>query len=314
MIGHGIVKSLRDSQFNINLIGASIYDDFAAKCLCDFFEKAPLTSDMAYIDWLIKIVDKYKVDLIMPGIEDDIFKLAENASMLEALGVSVLINNTDLISFCKDKWKFYSFLNDRKIPYLIESSLSDDFGYLVEKFGLPFILKPRCGSSSKGIVKVNSQNVFDKYKGEVGSRLMVQPIVGNDDEEYTTSAFCDGVGGFYAIITLKRKLSKHGYTEKAEVVEFDKINEAVLLFCKTFKPVGPTNFQFRVHGGDLKLLEINPRISSSTSIRTAFGYNETKMSVEFFLEKKIINQPVIRKGKAIRYVEDLIIYDEVVSG
>jgi carbamoyl-phosphate synthase large subunit len=57
------------------------------------------------------------------------------------------------------------------------------------------------------------------------------------------------------------------------------------------------------------LLEINPRISSSTSIRTKFGYNEALMSVDYFLNGIIPTQPKIQKGKAIRYTEDLIIYE-----
>ena len=112
-------------------------------------------------------------------------------------------------------------------------------------------------------------------------------------------------------MSLKRKLSKDGFTEKAEVISMNEIKEAVSNLCKLFKPVGPTNFQFRVHNGGLKLLEINPRISSSTSIRTAFGYNESQMAVEYFLENKSIDQPHIKMGKAIRYVEDFIFYDTI---
>jgi carbamoyl-phosphate synthase large subunit len=59
----------------------------------------------------------------------------------------------------------------------------------------------------------------------------------------------------------------------------------------------------------LKLLEINPRISSATSIRAAFGYNESIMSVDYFLRGKVPMQPVVRKGVAIRYAEEHIFYD-----
>ena len=137
---------------------------------------------------------------------------------------------------------------------------------------------------------------------------MAQPIIGDDKEEYTTSAFCDGNGGFYAFMSLKRKLSKDGFTDKAEVVEVGDMSKALSVLCGYFRPIGPTNFQFRRQDGTLKLLEINPRVSSATSIRTAFGYNEGKMAVEYFLEDKEPIQPLIKKGKAVRYIDDLIIY------
>ena len=138
---------------------------------------------------------------------------------------------------------------------------------------------------------------------------MAQPIIGNEDEEFTTSAFCDGDGSYFASMTLKRKLSRGGFTEKAEVVNLDEIQGAISFLCEYFKPEGPTNFQFRKHDGVLKLLEINPRISSSTSIRTAFGYNECKMAVEYYLENKKPTQPLILQGRAVRYTDDLIFYE-----
>jgi carbamoyl-phosphate synthase large subunit len=110
-------------------------------------------------------------------------------------------------------------------------------------------------------------------------------------------------------MTLKRKLSKDGFTDKAEVVELENIEEVLRSLCEVFKPIGPTNFQFRKDNSGLKLLEINPRISSSTSIRAKFGYNESLMAIDYFLEGKTIEQPRIKKGKAIRYIEDLIIYE-----
>ena len=63
------------------------------------------------------------------------------------------------------------------------------------------------------------------------------------------------------------------------------MKEAIKNLCEIFNPFGPTNFQFRYHEGNLKLLEINPRISSSTSIRMKFGYNESLMAVEYFLSR-----------------------------
>jgi carbamoyl-phosphate synthase large subunit len=64
----------------------------------------------------------------------------------------------------------------------------------------------------------------------------------------------------------------------------------------------------RKETGGLKLLEINPRISSSTSIRTAFGYNEAGMAVDYYLDNKKPKQPKIKRGWAVRYTDDFIFY------
>lgn len=309
IIGYGILRSLKLSNENLKLIGTTIYSDSVAECFCDVFEQAIPTNDINYIAWLLKIIEKHKINFIIPGIEADVYKWVEHTEEIEKSGAKILLNNKDLISICKDKWTFYETLKSVQSQYAIDTTLESDFDLLVSKYGLPFLLKPRCGHGSKGIVKVNTLEEFNKHKENIGSLLMVQPIVGNDDEEFTTSAFCDGKGSFLAYMTLRRKLSKDGFTEKAEVVELENIEKVLLSLCELYKPLGPTNFQFRKHQGVLKLLEINPRISSSTSIRAKFGYNESQMAVDYFVNGKEIKQPVIKKGKAIRYIEDLMIYE-----
>jgi carbamoyl-phosphate synthase large subunit len=309
IIGYGILRSLQLSGRDFKLIGTTIYADSPAEGFCDIFEQAIPTNDPNYISWLLKVIEKHQINLIIPGIEADMYAWAENQETLAKSGVKIVMNNKELIDCCHDKWTFYQKLEAAKSPYAIPTTLTSNFKDIVTQFNLPIILKPRCGHGSKGIVKVMSEELFNNHQQFIGEQLMVQPIIGNDEEEYTTSAFCDGKGGFFAYMTLKRRLSKDGFTEKAEVVELDNIEEALHSLCEVFKPIGPTNFQFRKDTAGLKLLEINPRISSSTSIRAKFGYNESLMAVDYFLEGKIIEQPLIKKGKAIRYIEDLIIYE-----
>lgn len=310
IVGYGALKSLKGTGKNLLLIGTTIYEDSVAQGFCDVFEKAIPTTDENYMDWLLSIIKKHKVDLIIPGIEADLYKWSSHKDMIVNAGAILLTNNLSLIELCKDKWVFYNELSKINSPYLIKTSLDTEFPVIVEKFGLPFLLKPKRGFASKGIVKVTSEEMFDLHKGQIGEVLMVQEIVGNEEEEFTTSAFCDGKGSYYASMTLRRKLAKDGYTDRAETYELENIDEVLNHFCAYLKPIGPTNFQFRRHNGELKLLEINPRISSSTSIRTAFGYNESEMVVDFYLENKEPVQPILKSGKAVRYTDDKIFFND----
>lgn len=309
IVGYGILRSLRRAGLGLNLIGTTIYEDSVAQGFCDVFEMAPPTSAPGYISWLCEIVKRHKVDLLIPGIDADMYMWNEFRSEIEKTGATLALNRRELIDLCSDKWLFYEELKKCNSPYLIESTLTLDYQYLIKQFGLPFLMKPRKGFGSKGVVRINNESEFLSYKQSPGISLLAQPIVGNDDEEFTTSAFCDGTGGFYCCMTLKRKLSKDGFTEKAEVVELEGVHEALNSLSGRFFPLGPTNFQFRLHKGKLMLLEINPRVSSSTSIRASFGYNESMMAVNYFIDKKQPYQPVIKKGRAVRYIEDFVFYE-----
>jgi carbamoyl-phosphate synthase large subunit len=309
IVGYGTLKSLRNAGLDYKLIGTSIYTDSVAPAFCDIFLEAPLTTSNQYIDWLTEVIQKNKVDMIIPGIEADMIEWNKQRQRLEESGAKLLLNNPELIELCSDKWSFYEKLSSTGSNLAIESSLTGTFESLKESFGLPFLLKPRKGFASKGIVTVDSENVFTAHQQTLGSVVMAQPIIGNRDEEYTVSAFFDNNSKLLCFMGLKRKLSSEGFTEKAQVVDLPGVREAIEELSNLFKPVGPTNFQFRVHKDQLKLLEINPRISSATSIRAAFGYNESMMSVEYFLNNIIPVQPVIRQGYAVRYTEEYIFYD-----
>jgi carbamoyl-phosphate synthase large subunit len=276
------------------------------------FERAPPTGAPEYLDWLLTTLRQQRIDLLVPGIEIDMYHWIEHIPEIRATGALPLLNEPELIALCKDKWGFYQRLSEAGVACAIESSLDSDFATLVQRFGLPFLLKPRRGFGSKGIVRVTSETEFQKYRADIGLLLMAQPIVGNDNEEFTTSAFCDGRGGYFASMTLRRKLSHDGFTDRAEVADTAEFVPSMNELCHLLRPLGPTNFQFRRCLGGVKLLEINPRISSSTSIRTAFGYNESAMAVDYFLDHREPMQPAIRRGRAVRYTDEYIFYEDSV--
>jgi carbamoyl-phosphate synthase large subunit len=309
IVGYGCMRSLRKSNLPLTIIATSIYEDSIANVFCDIFEKAPFTSDACYLDWLINIIQKYNIDLIIPCIEADVFKWNENRSALGKTKAKIVLNTESLINLCQDKWLFYEKLNNYLPQYVIPSTLSCNFDNITAKFGLPFLLKPRKGYASKGIVYINSEADFLSQKKNLGSKLMAQPIIGSTEKEYTIAAFFDNNSKLCSHISLKRKLAPAGFTEIANVVKLEQMESILNEMAAVFKPIGVTNFQFRVEKSVFKLLEINPRISSSTSIRTLFGYNESAMCVNYYLKGLLPIQPEIVTGKVIRYTEDYVLYD-----
>jgi carbamoyl-phosphate synthase large subunit len=309
IIGYGILKSLRMGASPYKLIGTTIYDDSVAPAFCDTFEQAPLTVDPQYIDWLCGVIKKHKVDMIIPGIDIDMYTWNEHRERLAKTGAKVLLNNPELIALCGDKWDAYKKLRDAGSRYAIESRIEGTFAELKEAFGLPFLMKPKRGFGSRGIVTVDSEKTFNQHKNDLGPVLLAQPIVGDKETEYTVSAFFDANSKLCCFMGLRRKLGMEGFTEKAEVATPDGAEAAIKEMAALLQPVGPTNFQFRLHDGRLLLLEVNPRISSATSLRAAFGYNESVMAVEYFLHNTPPTQPKIRPGRAVRYAEDMIFYD-----
>ena len=127
--------------------------------MSDNFEIAPLSSYEGYIDWLCNIIEKYDVDMIIPGIEIDVATWNDNRARIEKSGAFALLNNSDLIKLCSDKWLFYNELVKNKMEYAIPSSLSTDFDFIVSMYKLPFLVKPRSGSASANIRKIKNRKI-----------------------------------------------------------------------------------------------------------------------------------------------------------
>ena len=309
IIGYGIISSLNKSKYKCRIIGMDIYNDAAGQVWCDEFVQAILASDEKYITFLKSIIDKYQIDLVFFGTEQEIQKCFCCKEELGDYYNKLVINTKDAIELSEDKWNTACYLKNHGINY-IKGSISCDFEEAKQLFGLPLLLKPRKSYASKGIIKARTKDEFDCWKKEQGEQFMVQELIGDDEHEYTAATFAFGDGSCIQPIVMKRKLSKAGATDKAVVESVPGIDAEIYKIVMALKPVGPTNFQFRLHHGNYLLLEINPRISSSTSIRTAFGYNEAEMCIEYFLEKRKPTNKKIRTGRAYRYITEAIVYND----
>ena len=309
IIGYGVISSLIKSKYDCNIVGMDIYDDAVGQVWCDDFVQSILASDAGYIDFLKGIIDKYNIDLVFFGTEQEIKKCFLCREELGEYYKKLVINTGEAIELSEDKWDTACYLKEHGINY-IKGSISCDFEEAKELYGLPLLLKPRRSYASKGIIKAYTKEEFDTWKKEQGEQFMVQELIGDENHEYTAATFAFGDGTCIKPIVMKRKLSKAGATDRAIVEPVPEIDKEIFSIVKELRPIGPTNFQFRLHKGEYLLLEINPRISSSTSIRTAFGYNESEMCIEYFIENHRPETRELRIGRAYRYITEAIIYND----
>ncbi len=311
IIGQGIIKSLRNSRFSVRIIGLDKSNRSPGAYLCEaFHQKPPCEEDTSdYIAFWCNLLKEERVDIVMPGLEVDMFFLDSQRQFLQDIGATVVMNCPELISLAADKWQLGEQLANAGLPR-IPSLIPENWEQAISKLGSPpLLLKPRNGNGSRGIARLHNEREFDYWRSKSGNNWMLQRIVGDDCKEFTVGMFGFGNGESIGPIILKRRLSAVGNTLEAQVVVDPVIERATEKLTRHFKPIGPTNYQFRTEGDVAYLLEINPRFSSSNSLRTAFGFNEAEMAIDYFKFGKIPQTPVIKAGTAWRYSEDFVIYD-----
>ncbi|SEK01223.1 ATP-grasp domain-containing protein [Achromobacter sp. NFACC18-2] len=309
IIGQGIVKSLRQSRYAPRIIGIDRSADSPGPHFCDAFEQKPGASEdsQAYLDYWARIVQTHGIDLIMPGLELDMTFLDAHREFFSGLNVKLALNSAELIQKTADKWDFGQELLSIGYPG-IPSALPSSWPQALKELGpAPLLLKPRRGNGSRGIVLLEDEADFNYWRQKTIVPWMLQRIVGSASEEYTVGVFGLGDGSSLSPLIFRRRLSGAGNTLVAEALrEHAVIEAATERLCRHFQPQGPTNFQFRVEGETPYLLEINPRFSSSNSLRTAFGFNEAEMAIQLYLLGIRPDEPRTGVGKAWRYTEDFV--------
>jgi carbamoyl-phosphate synthase large subunit len=304
IVGYGIVRSLIKND-KIKVYGGTIYDSSPANLFCHKVIVLPKTTASNYIDSLISVIKEFKIDILIPSIEIDMQVWNERRSELESTNAIVALNSFDLIKICEDKYLFYKLVRSSFPEITIPTETLTE----MSEYTFPCIIKPRKGFGSKGIKKFKSKTEMQSHLKEIPENYIIQPIIGNDDEEYTVGAFFDKSSNLIDYVVFKRKLSSEGFTNEAVVCDFD-FNLTLVKLASFLHPVGSTNFQFRIENSIPYLLEINPRISSSTNMRTLIGYNEALKMVDLFYHNVIPKKSDVSSffnKKLMRYTEEKII-------
>jgi carbamoyl-phosphate synthase large subunit len=309
IIGYGLVRGARKSRYPLRVVGMDTFDDAAGQHWCDEFVQAVPAASPEYLPFIRDLIQRRGITLVLPGVEYDAFRMSRERDAFADLQAKFVLNDAETIRIASDKWLTHCRLAEAGIP-AIPTRIDGTFDELAAQLGLPFLFKPRRLSASKGIQAVSTETEFQFVLKRYPDNFLVQRIVGDDSIEYTVGVFGYGDGTYSHPLAMQRRLSREGATAKARTVVVPRLENRVSELVRLFRPMGTTNLQFRLHENEFLLLELNPRFSSSESLRTAFGINDVELCIEYYLQQRKPLPRAIRPGRAVRYIDDLVTYDD----
>ncbi len=292
-VGQGILRNILKTGFPIKIVGCNVTDFSAGNHLCDAFYRVPYAMADDYVETINKIVATEKVDLIIPSTDYEVYYLALNKEQIQT---KVVVSELKTAQNYLDKYITYEFHKQQKLPFAA-SFLPKD--YPVGEFP-EFIVKPREGRGSRGLsFNPTDLSVFD-------DSYMVQKLI--KGKEITTAFYVNKRQKLHGLITLERTLENGATNECFVNKEYDQKIENILnkmIAVNGF--VGSANLQSIVNDkGDIIPFEINCRISGTNSIRSNFGFEDVKYTLEEHLYDLEPSQPNITEGSAIRILMDVI--------
>ena len=175
------------------------------------------------------------------------------------------------------------------------------------------MLKARSGTSNRHVHVVKGENELRILFPQI-PKPMLQKLIDRPSHElkneYTCSIFKCRDGSLIGPFTARRVL-RGGSSWIGEVAPFRDIYPLISEIGRKLPILGSLNVQLMVGESGPVPFEFNCRFSGTTAVRAHFGFNEPEMVLKNYFLGQTLVQPSVRKGLALRYLEEVFIEDVV---
>lgn len=269
-VGLGAIRGLRATQGledGIWILGMDSGDDCAGRHMVDAFARLPMVSEPHYPDALVSQLRANDVDVLLPGIDSEIVLLSRQRQLFETAGIKVALAPADLIEAADDKLATASYVRAHGLsaPPTCDAATPQDLEF-------PIVAKPRRGQGSKGVMILDDRRSLDAFLAERRPNYCLQRYV--EGPEITVGFLYDWSGVLRDAIAMERTL-ENGRTVRGTVTRSPEILRFIDDFGARIAGAGAVNAQLRLHSQlGPQIFEINARLSGSTEMRVAVGFND----------------------------------------
>src|ERR687888_1374872 len=109
-----LIRALHENgERAVRIVGTDMNENAIGRFLCDAFHRVPPGSDPAYADTILELVERERVDVVLPQSSFDLQALAETR---ERFPVPVLVSSPDTVHRSNDKAESYALLQRIGVP------------------------------------------------------------------------------------------------------------------------------------------------------------------------------------------------------
>ena len=299
-VGQGILRNIKDSFPDVYIVGVDIASFTPGNYLCDKTYQVPYSYEDSYIKVMQEIVEKEKIDIILPSTDYEVYYLSENQSVIKT---KIVASDAKIAKLYLDKYNSFLYHQKNNIPFA-KSWLPEEYDFSEKDI----IAKPREGRGSRGIL-INPEHPKNLPNG-----YMIQPLVKGN--EITSAIYVTKENELHGVFTMERELT-NGTTSKSKVVfQYDKkVKEIAQKMINLGGLKGSFNIQSIVtEYNEIIPFEINCRISGTNSIRHNLGFQDVKYALEEYLYNKKPTEANPQKGIATRIYLDVVYPDATDEG
>ena len=302
-LGQSILKALQLSKLKIKIYVSDI-NDFAAGFYFNDVNRIvlPPLKRKNYSKELKLFLKKNKINAIFPvlSIEHDFFFI--NKSYFKKHNIEIFSTSKKIYNLCSDKYASIQFLRDNNfhVPDTVRANNKTSVDKFLDRNRFPIFLKPRNGASNKDTFIVQNIDQLNGILNFYPSDYLILQEFLRDVNDYSAGVYISNDKKFQSTLMIQREL-KFGLSYRGQVFQNKQYSNYLLQIANTLGSSYSINIQFKVKQNNCFVYEINPRLSSTTYIRSYFGFNEPEMMLyEKFGQLKNYKLKM-QKGKFTRF-------------
>lgn len=227
----------------------------------------PKVTEQHYLNSLLTICREENIHLIIPLIDSELVLLAANKPLFDEIDVKLLLSSSELNEITFDKEKTYQFFSENDIRTPKVYSEDEING---KHYQFPLMIKPRNGSSSQGVTKIQNEKELQFFKEYIPNAMIQEFVTG---EEYTVDVMVDFSGNIKTIVPRLRIETRAGEVSKGVTMKNADVIHAVEQVVRALPgPVGCITLQcFKQASGEITFIEINPRFGGGVPLAIEAG-------------------------------------------
>lgn len=299
-LAFSIAQIIKKNFKNSTLIGTDMEENGAGNLIFNKIYKVPPASNKNYLKIIFQL--SKSVNLIIPSSEKEIVFFSKNEKKFKS---KILINDKKIIGLFSNKLRTQKFLqkNFKNFSLNFSSQLSE---IKKGKMSLPFFLKKKSGSGNQNYRVVKNKSDLKELKLYNQKEWVIEEFLNKNFDEYTCAII--RIKDLKKIIIFNRKLHKLGHTMFADQFEDKAIEKGLLAIADKINLNGVINIQFKIQNNQIKIFDINPRISSTVKMRDLLGFKDCLWWIKEKLKIPNEEHIKIKKNKSIvKFFQEKII-------
>lgn len=290
-----IIKKYFPDEFEIHVCDINEEKLVPAAIFADRYYKVPSIYEENYKEYMYNLLEKEKIDIIIPLIDFDLLTFASDNLQLQKLNVYSTAPSKETIETLSNKYNMNKFMTENNIctPKIFDINEID--------LNTEYVIKPIKGFGSKNVRILKG----DQIKDSITSEEIIQEKC--DSKEVTAEVYN---GKFLKVFIRERIETKCGVCTKMVPVYDDNIYNEIYNLTQKIECPRAFCIQFMKNNkNQWSIVDCNLRIGAGTALSTKIGFQLVRALLTDLLGKEV-DEKLFKIDTEVKSV--LRVYDEVI--